>query len=1019
MGKDRVYEQPTRAELIGQIRFALALLSSRNAHHAFEEACRHLAHARIATNLLPATGPVAAGGDQGRDFETFHSYLRRELGDSGWFAGRVSNDTLAAICTLQQGSIAGKLKNDVGKIVGSGTRVERVYAFCGSDMPAGARHKLIDDVRREYDVELELLDASAIAEQMADHDTFWIAHQYLELPAHLAPAPPDDEVDSPGWYRATLERWRASPPRPVLPELLDVRAGLRHSASDRQARADVGFWLELMRGLTDEAHPPPIRQLARYEVVVASLRAIGDLRACDALLAAHLDEAVEDASWAELQDAATLLSDAAAASIFGHSDLETKRITAWKAALASRVETLLLESPPPGARARLLLIKGYLALVIDADRFEPDHGKEVPLPKPLADFPRVDASADDLAHVYSAEAVAEAFSSWAELARCLERTPLFPVDEFAHIWRFLTPLLAEQPGWIEVTSAIDEALARSHGGWAAGRACRGRAEALIDAGKLRLALHELHRAKAEWWSGDNLRGALETMEAVALVYENMGLLFAAKQHMFAVAGAAFASHDPELRELTAAGMLGAARLSYQSGEWITALEEIEIGLAALHTYNDEQDPVAQRLLEHAIVTYGFCYRGARDLLPSVRVDVEEIGLRFGILDGIRNVLDDFDRLSHEDWVEQADRDLHGRPFSDTGASYEIRFAALGTRWRIHCVNRYGEVRAAQRLAAAAQILLVELAEDDLCLIPSELDVEVRVTDRRVEPRARPNNEKREWIVHLTEFEPGGVMDPETTFLELLTVLSVLMLDISLVGQQRYFETIERAFQRGLGHKVAAGRPYDEMAEIVPLDRWTASGRTSLEPPVGRRTEPASEHKEVAWQDGPGPTYSDELAEEMARNRYETITDKTHITIARLQRHEPFMQVVRDLRADGWRDWHLLTALYNVSCNARMAARGLNTSDVVLSPSGARAIQALSLEREREDARGIPLDMFSRDALVFAMEGAMSAVLANWDLHPRQRTPDMRAIERVLAARYAYWTSDAPHDDPFPDASATT
>jgi hypothetical protein len=48
------------------IRFALSKLSSQNAHHEFEHLCRHIAKRRIASNVIPATGPVAAGGDQGR-----------------------------------------------------------------------------------------------------------------------------------------------------------------------------------------------------------------------------------------------------------------------------------------------------------------------------------------------------------------------------------------------------------------------------------------------------------------------------------------------------------------------------------------------------------------------------------------------------------------------------------------------------------------------------------------------------------------------------------------------------------------------------------------------------------------------------------------------------------------------------------------------------------------------------------------------------------------------------------------
>ena len=51
------------------IRFGLNQLSPKNAHHTFERLCFELTKRRICSNVLPATGPVSAGGDQGRDFE--------------------------------------------------------------------------------------------------------------------------------------------------------------------------------------------------------------------------------------------------------------------------------------------------------------------------------------------------------------------------------------------------------------------------------------------------------------------------------------------------------------------------------------------------------------------------------------------------------------------------------------------------------------------------------------------------------------------------------------------------------------------------------------------------------------------------------------------------------------------------------------------------------------------------------------------------------------------------------------
>jgi len=50
--------------------------------------------------VIPATGPVAAGADQGRDFETFRTYLRERLPFAIGFLALAVEDTVVFACTL-------------------------------------------------------------------------------------------------------------------------------------------------------------------------------------------------------------------------------------------------------------------------------------------------------------------------------------------------------------------------------------------------------------------------------------------------------------------------------------------------------------------------------------------------------------------------------------------------------------------------------------------------------------------------------------------------------------------------------------------------------------------------------------------------------------------------------------------------------------------------------------------------------------------------------------------------------
>ena len=192
-----------------QIRSALTQLRVRNAHHLFEDLCRHFAQARISRNVLPATGPVSAGGDQGRDFETFHSYVADPR--PGAFISEDDHERVVFICTLQVRGLQTKIKNDVAKAVAGG-HVDAIYAFCAADLPVADRHHLEAWAQAEHNLRLQIFDGYGLSAQLASPDLWWIAERFLALPAGLQPRGSE--------LRRYLEA--ACQPAPVHPHILSL-----------------------------------------------------------------------------------------------------------------------------------------------------------------------------------------------------------------------------------------------------------------------------------------------------------------------------------------------------------------------------------------------------------------------------------------------------------------------------------------------------------------------------------------------------------------------------------------------------------------------------------------------------------------------------------------------------------------------------------------------------------------------------------------------------------------------------
>ncbi|EDE7185586.1 hypothetical protein BXO55_02565 [Salmonella enterica subsp. enterica serovar Enteritidis] len=201
MSKD-MKQSPLKS--IAMIRFQLEQLSARNAHHEFEHLCRHLSRETICSNILPATGPVSSGGDQGRDYETFTTFINHPHRDRIFFGGRSDSKQLVFACSLtNKAKLKSKIESDVTTIC-NGCNPDIIYFFSNQDVPVALRHKLQNWSEEAHNVKLEIIDAQALSEQLSAPNTFWIAEEFLDIPSELMARPIVSENND---YEKTRQKW--------------------------------------------------------------------------------------------------------------------------------------------------------------------------------------------------------------------------------------------------------------------------------------------------------------------------------------------------------------------------------------------------------------------------------------------------------------------------------------------------------------------------------------------------------------------------------------------------------------------------------------------------------------------------------------------------------------------------------------------------------------------------------------------------------------------------------------------
>ena len=1005
------------AEVAAQIRFALSQLPVENAHHAFEQLCRHLTKQFICSNVLPATGPVSAGGDQGRDFETFRTYLREELGPSGAFLGLASEKTIAFVCTVQANSVTGKLRSDIEKVCSSGHPVHEIRAFTLASVSVGKRHALESEIQETYNVRLEFHDAESIADLLAQPEGFWIAEHFLSLPAEIRPVASSDDADLPDAYVARRRKWREGRDLyPTLGTFLDLRAGIRESLYRESARNDLPFWLSLMRELLAICGlPSHIQQRARYELAVVTLRGTGDLRPVDDVVRVYLDESLQEREPAYLEDASTLLMYAKSAARLGVTTIRAAELENWSVELARHIDERIPDETPH-RRASLLYSLGFLGLhPALSDEQLPDPpvcgtGSEdidtVAPPWALLD--------STLPEDYVCRDAPRTLSAWTELVENLDETPLFPLETLAAMLQLLLPLWSTQPEWRRLLDLVDDEIGSREGRNAVAERARARSKALMNEGFNLEALEELHRARVDWWSGDTARGSVLASLVIAHVYQKLRLYTAAKA--YALAAATIAASDDDLADLAPQGLFMAALSEFLSGAWYGAATLYGLGLSAQYQMDPSGIDLGEdELIDGAVLHLTYISLCARQVDVALQVAMQEIVDRSGLGELVDGVIDQVSDSGKWSWDSFGEDNLSDPPFSDLGHTRRIRFAALGTNWTVVAANDNDSVGVAERFSAGVQTVLAALAREDLCLVPTEITVRIEAiqeTDSELleHIEALPSNEGRKWRVRLVSTGSSSSTSRERINRELTTVLTTILREASLLPTNDFLAVVQRAFERGLGHKLSAAVQLEEFVTMFSTNRDNACAGRSVEVPWGGLEGTFATSEELRWQDGPGPTYSSEKARQFLQTRYEALAQSVRITAAVLCRSEEFRPTLQALRADGWLDWHILTAISNIAMNYRFPLSSTPPTEEYLKEMFRSASSP-----ESATAPPVPVSQFTPERMQTMRQAAMMSLLRNWDLECCQSTPDLPAIERLLAARYGYWDEDDPHDDPFPAA----
>lgn len=155
--------------------FELSQISTNLKHDSFATLCRKLAEKLISPNLIPQVGPTG-GGDGKTDTET---YPVSEFISNRWFVSNNKwneNENWAFAISAKQ-KWKPKLISDVKEIISTKRGYTKIFFFSNQKISDKNRKETQDKIKIDYSVELIILDAEWILENVYSN---WLLNEVIE-----------------------------------------------------------------------------------------------------------------------------------------------------------------------------------------------------------------------------------------------------------------------------------------------------------------------------------------------------------------------------------------------------------------------------------------------------------------------------------------------------------------------------------------------------------------------------------------------------------------------------------------------------------------------------------------------------------------------------------------------------------------------------------------------------------------------------------------------------------------------
>jgi len=995
-------------ELEAYISFRLGQLSERNEHHTFETIATRIARKRISANILVANGPVSAGGDQQRDAESYTTRIPEELPNAAGFSASASTAPVVVACTIQKTALKKKILDDLAGICADDAApVELVAFFSVHSIPEAITHEVQEIARTTYGVTLDVYSGMKVATILAEPELVWVAQHYLGVPAAMVPDP-EDVV--PNWYRDLRDALRRNgAPLALTPATQgEIAQALRFATWDEVANADLPEWLDFMGAFVEKDTDNEMVFHACYEIAIARFRGLGVAGTSEDLIRRAVEYALSSAHANILDDAVTLVAYWGNMWIAGVATAAASETAEARERLREHITAELAATDGATYPVRSASLTGTLAYLhllpkweeAEENGFRPPKTEVAPHAGVKLDSVQVDPSFAngpidlDIAMQYLED-----------LVDLLPQARPYSVSNLSKIFTMFAPAVAAHPSYVKVRDALDARTAEVQGDAAIAERCRDRAIAFENADQPLEALAELHTAKARWFHGDLMYGAVLVSRYIAKIYLDLGLTYASKMYACGAAMMANQSPDDDVKTQVPKALFEVVTAAQVAGCWVDAAALTEIALLAHNSLApDAFDASSHPDLEHHHANELMEYVAVRAFWPDIEPlysHAHRTTGRYELLAEQASHPDAAMPLDEDRFQELAREQFAGPVLADLGATRTIDFAALGVRWIFTFDNEHASVLTAEGLVAAFQVFLADAARFHPVLIRAT--TRVRIETNRGAPHARDEvrleDGEDEVVARINWSDSTSDLDEISR--SIISTSIQLLAEVHARPREDLMAILDSMGRDGIFHKVLMGRPYNESADLLDEEHYARCAEAAR--PASSDAFTPSSHESLEASTREGPDYNRSEALERIQQRYRT-AESWSLSLAAFLADPRGRDAISRLKDDGWLDWQILVTFVNIGLNWRVQREGIEPMSI--TPAQMREL-ATRIEVKSEPR--LPVD-FVLEHLENNLLVQTAAVARTWKLQTRGEVPGSDILRDLLVRRYHFGRDDFPHTE---------